>query len=222
MPHEDFARVLEGLRDDADGIVKSVGFLEAVLDNPDVPDRLGQSVSGTAGVVAIESVIHSVLLYCARAWGNRRDEESIPNAVRLLPSLRDLVERRRPHPVAAIQGLQPHLLPTHYIRARRAYRRMQGAEVFGGIRVYRTEVLAHRVTNSNDRIRLEREGRNVDPPSYGDLADEARKAVVLVGDLGYLWDQLVNPYPDRIERACRQAREFWRCMPRLRDVENQV
>ena len=55
--------------------------------------------------------------------------------------------------------------------------------------------------------------------TYDDLLELAEKTVSLVGQLGYLWDRLLDPYPDRLKRTTKYSREFWRLIPVLKEVE---
>ena len=60
----------------------------------------------------------------------------------------------------------------------------------------------------------------IEPATYDALLQLAEATILLVGEIGYLWDRLSNPYADRIAHAEVCCREFWHNVPILRDVEN--
>lgn len=87
------------------------------------------------------------------------------------------------------------------------------------IRLLRTEHFAHRILKSRERKKLEGENLVVLDATYDELLELAAETVSLVAQIGYLWDRVVDPYPDRLKRTTKYSREFWRLMPVLKEVE---
>jgi hypothetical protein len=216
----EFDELLEELRKDADQATWFIGFLKAVVDNDQIPARLNNSLSGFAGVTARAGVKNSVILYCARAWDQDNDAISLRRAVENLPSLEDLDARRRRH----IEDISPEIpvtsLAKRYAAFKRKYEAVRNKPYHPSIRLLRTEHFAHRLLKSRERKKLEGEDFVILGATYNELIELAEETVSLVGQLGYLWDRVADPYPDRLERATRYSREFWRLMPVLKDVEN--
>lgn len=197
----DFNSIISNLRDDANAATWNLGYMKAVLDNPLVPDKLGQSFSGYAMEVATAAVKRSLALYCARAWDEDADAISLPNATKWLPDPTDDKTKARRE------------------RYLENFAKAAKDESRPSIRVFRTEWLAHRVTNSKDRKKLEKLNPVVDI-TLNDLVRCAEQTIVLAGEIGFLGDGLANPFPERIERVERYCREFWRVLPVLGDIEN--
>lgn len=86
------------------------------------------------------------------------------------------------------------------------------------LRIFRSEWLAHRVPSSRDRMKFAQQSAVVDI-TLAQLMERAVQTVNLVGDLGFVVDGQMNPYPENVERAHRYATEFWKVLPVLRDAE---
>lgn len=219
VQESEFDDLLEELRKDADQATWFIGFLKAVVDNDQVPARLNNSLSGFAGVTARAGVKNSVILYCARAWDQDKDAISLRRAVENLPSLENLEARRR----RQIEEISPDIpvtpLAKRYAAFAEKYEAVRKKPYHPSIRLLRTEHFAHRLLKSRERKKLEGEDIVVLDATYDELLELAEETVSLVGQLGYLWDRVADPYPDRLERTTKYSREFWRLMPVLKDVE---
>lgn len=204
------------LRKDADQASWFLGFIKSVVDNGILDERVEGSFSGYAVVTARAGVKNSLILYCARAWDTRDDSISLCRAVEKLPVAEELDRRRQEN----WRGDQP--VPSLSERRRlfmANYEEARDLPHHPSIRVLRTEYFAHRVLQSKDRIRLEKQGPIINA-TYDNLIDLAARTLSLVGELGYLWDQTVNPYPDRVEWTRSQCAKFWHVLPVLKERED--
>ena len=219
VQEDEFNKLLDELRKDADQATWFIGFLKAVVDNEQVPERLNNSLSGFAGVTARAGVKNSVILYCARAWDEAKDAVSLRRAVENLPSLEHLEARRREQIGAISRDVPVTPLAGRYEAFMAKYQAVRDKPYHPSIRLLRTEHFAHRLLKSREREKLEDESIVVLDATYDELLELAEETLSLVGQLGYLWDRVVDPYPDQLKRTTKYSREFWRLMPVLKDVE---
>jgi hypothetical protein len=213
-----FEELLQHLRQDADQATWEIGYMKALIDEPIVGTKLEGSLSGYALETANAAVKRSLALYCARAWDHDKDAVSLVNAATMLPSLEDLRASRltwypdTPYDVhlTSLPGQRDEILL-----------KIQSASEDArhpALRIFRSEWLAHRVPNSRDRKKYAKQSAVVDI-TLAQLLERAVQTVNLVGELGFVADGLVNPYPDNVERAHRYSKEFWRVLPIFGDAE---
>ncbi|WP_157764525.1 hypothetical protein [Rhodobacter sp. CZR27] len=220
MNEVEFDALITELRNEADEAAWHIGFMKVAIDqNEMIADRLNGSCSGYAGLVARSAVKAAVILYCARAWDKARDSVSLRRAFEEFPALDDLNTRRSEQLATLGIEFDEATLVGRYANLLEEYSVAEASPEHHHIRLLRTEYFAHRVIESDDRKKLAKAGVDVDPATYDGLLRLAVTTVSLVGEFGYLWDRLSNPYPDRIAYAERCCREFWRNVPVLRDVE---
>ncbi|WP_419739127.1 hypothetical protein [Ruegeria sp.] len=215
----EFSAQLKELESDADQASWYIGFLKATVDNPDVCDRLNGSICGHAGVVARAGAKNSVILYCNRAWDEGHNVISLPKVMNILPGLEVLEARKRDRLDPALDAQDKQRLSSSLECLKAKYAAIKACPEKKAFRVLRSEWLAHRIIGSRDRVNAEKADLNVDGATYDDLLQFAEGTASLVGQLRYLWDQTVDPYPDKIKYATRIAGEFWRLIPVLKDVE---
>lgn len=198
MAKLDLKDFVSELRNDADAASWNLGYMKAMLDNPIVGEKLDRSYSGYAMAIANAAVKRSLALYCSRAWDTACDAVSLPNAEERLSEIADRADA---------------------VRFMIGFEKEQLAESGALIGIFRSEWLAHRVVGSRDRLKFEKQkpARDV---TFNELVQRAERTVLLVGEFGYLLDRATNPYPERIERAERYCREFWRLLPVLGDAED--
>jgi hypothetical protein len=216
-----FEELLKHLREDADQATWDIGYMKAVIDEPMVGQKLGDSFSGYALETANAAVKRSLALYCARAWDHDADAISLCNAERLIPSVESLRQIRLTwYPKTSYDA---HLINLANQRDEIITRIRLGLQdpKHPALRVFRSERLAHRVTNSRDRQKYVSQSATVDI-TLSQLVERAEQTVNLVGDLGSVVEGRENSYPDHIEIAHRYSREFWRVLPILRVVEDVV
>ncbi|SDP77334.1 hypothetical protein SAMN05428967_3369 [Phyllobacterium sp. YR620] len=208
---------MNALRQDADQAASQLAFIRSNIDNPVIKDRLDGSTSGYAWQVAKAGVEQSLILYCARAWDLSRDAISLPILMARFPSLADVKKKRDDwHKKMGIANAPA--LDTEYAAFAAAYKTAKEHDAHAHLRVLRSEHFAHRVLLSRDRQKFEASGPIIDA-TINDLVSLADQTVRIVGDMGYLWDGLVNPYPDMIARSEGYCREFWEHLPVYRNLE---
>lgn len=219
MDELEFERFLDELRKDADQATWFIGFLKAIVDNDKLPERVNNSFSGYAFVTARAGVKNTVILYCARAWDQDKDTISVRRARADLPPLEVLEERRRIR-IEALGGVRPvEPLDARYEKFVKNFEKVRDRDYHPSIRMLRTEHFAHRLLKSRERAKLEGDNIVILDATYNDLLELAEDTTSLVGQVGYLWDGLANPYPDRVARATKYSREFLRIVPVLKDAE---
>ncbi len=223
MSQVDLEELITELRADADQAAWYIGFMNSVINESElIAERLNDSFSGYAGAIAQTAVKAGLILYCARAWDTADNSVSLRRTISELPTLDELVERRRGQLAALGIDLDEAGVTSRHDRLMEAYHEAELSADHDHIRLLRTEYFAHRVVESRERGKLTKAGVVVAPVTYNGLLKLATSTVKLVGEIGYLWDRLSNPYPDRIARAERCCREFWRNVPILRDAETPI
>jgi AbiU2 len=218
MQTSDFGVMLSELQKDATDACWAIGYMKAVVDEPVVGEKIGDSFSGYAMEVSMISVKRSLALYCARAWDHGADVISIPRLRDLLPSSEHLrIERESWYRDPAFFN-EVEKLELQHAKLLNDLAQVDQSRV-SSLRVFRTEKLAHRLTTSNDRKKIERSGPVVDT-TIRELVEFAELTVGLLGRLGLVLEGENSPYAELIERSQRYCREFWRVLPKLGEVES--
>lgn len=194
------AQDVEALKHDADVAAWQIGYMRALIGNPDPPAKMHDSFSGFAMEVANVAVKRELALYCARAWDDAKDAISLPTLTAKLPAPSPANRARRDSYLAA-------------------YQKAKDEDVGVGLRVFRTEWLAHRVAHSKDRANFETV-KPIENVTYDELVARGSVTVSLVAELRYLWTGREAAYDDHLAGAERHCREFWRVLPVLREVES--
>ncbi len=212
------------LRNEADEAAWHVGYMRVVIDeNALISDRLNGSYSGYAGAIANSAVKAALILYCARAWDKAVDAVSLRRAIVGLPDFEGLVKRRGIQLAAlGVDSDDASGFASRHAALLKAFGEAAASVSHDHIRLLRTEYFAHRVIESKERKKLSSSGVAIEPATYDALLQLAEATILLVGEIGYLWDRLSNPYADRIARAEVCCREFWHNVPILRDVEKPL
>jgi hypothetical protein len=222
MNDTEYTELLDELGRDADQAAWFVGFLASVVDSTDFSEKLDGSVTGHAVVAARAAVKTAVVLYVARAWDTSGDAVSIRRARHHLPSLERLDARRDASlGRAGIGNSDGRSLETKLKAFEAMYVEAEARPYHPTLRLLRTEHFAHRVLerDSRDRTKLAKAGLEVPSATYRDLLELATETLNLVGQVQYLWRQVVNPYPDMVARYTDRCHELWRVLPVLREVE---
>lgn len=215
-----FARILHDLERDAHTAAANIGYIRAILNEEIVSQKLRLSFSGKALTIATDSVIRITALYCARSWEKNTDFISIEAVVAALPADCDILfQRQLEYPGLVAQEVldQTAKRRQDFMNSLEVARSMP---VHPHLRVMRSEWLAHRVEASRDRKKLVEQDIEVRDVMIKEIVECAEATVNLIGDLTCLWSGVSNPWPQRISRAEGDCREFWRILPKLRDVEN--
>lgn len=213
-----FEELLQHLRQDAEQAIWEIGYMKALIDEPIVGTKLEGSLSGYALATANAAVKRSLALYCARAWDHDRDAVSLLNAARMLPSLEDLRESRLTWYPDTSYDIHLTSLPMQRDEILLKIASASEDARHPALRIFRSEWLAHRVPSSRDREKHVKRSAVVDI-TLGQLLERAILTVNLVGEIGFVADGLVNPYPENIEMAHRYSKEFWNVLPIFRDAE---
>lgn len=224
MNEAELDALIAELRNEADEAAWHVGYMKVAIDeSPLISDRLNGSYSGYAGAIANSAVKAALILYCARAWDNANDAISLRRAI---PPLRDLdgLVRRRGIQLAdlGVEFEDASTFTSRHAALLKALDETDTSVTHGQIRLLRTEYFAHRIIESKERQKLTSSGVAIEPVTYDGLLQLAEATILLVGEIGYLWDRLSNPYEDHIARAEGCCREFWHNVPVLRDVEKRL
>jgi len=220
----EFTELLSALRQDADLAVWNIAFLKSFVDNSTLSQKIGDSYSGYTAEIAFVAVRNALVLYCSRAWDTASDSVSLPRMAKHLSTAMSMSEeaspkREKSHINDNKGNVKPISLDS-YLSFERQYLLIENPALHQNIRIIRTEFLSHRVFFSNDRKKIISSGREFDPPALSAIIDISEKTVNLVGQLGKLWDNKANLYPQRIDRITRYCLEFWHLLPTLREVEN--
>lgn len=211
---------LTELCNEADQAIRKIAYLKALIGNPIVPEKLDDSLSGLALVVAKRAVLESVILFYTRMWDEKWDDLlSICNIVKLMPSTAKVVARQIDK-----NNLLDEVSATAQFD-RRIHDWRQQFDLLAqdpnrqSLRVFRHEWLAHRIHESQERISLGT-GSTIKDLTYNDVIDQATKTVMLIGDLNHAVNRNNNLYSDRLRTDEAQFREFWRILPVLKVAEN--
>jgi hypothetical protein len=192
--------------------------MKALIDEPIVGAKLEGSLSGYALETANAAVKRSLALYCARAWDHDDDAVSLLNAAKMLPSLEDLRQSRLTWYPETTYDVHVTSLPKQRDEILTKIKIASEDVRHPALRIFRSEWLAHRVPSSRDRKKFVQQSAVVDI-TLAQLMERAVQTVNLVGEVGFVADGLVNPYPESVENAHRYSTEFWRVLPILRDAE---
>lgn len=224
MNEAELDALIAELRNEADEAAWHVGYMKVAIDeNPLISDRLNDSYSGYAGAIANSAVKAALILYCARAWDKAEDAVCLRRTIAELPDLDGLVKRRGIQLAAlGVDFEDASTFTSRHAALLKAFGEAEDSVSHGHIRLLRTEYFAHRVIESKERKKLASSGVAIEPATYDALLQLAEATILLVGEIGYLWDRLSNPYADRIARAEACCREFWHNVPVLRDVEKPL
>jgi hypothetical protein len=176
--------------------------MKAVVDEPVVGEKIGNSFAGYALEIATVAVKRSLALYCSRAWDEGEDAISLPRLAKALP-LEDLREEMKEE--HAKLSADCSAVDQNQISA---------------LRVFRTENLAHRVMTSRDRKKNVKSGQSVET-TIRELIVFGEVTVSLVERLCEVRGGKSDEYSARIQLAERYCREFWRVIPILDEVEDQ-
>lgn len=215
-----FSNLLAHLEVDAHTAAYNVGYLRAVIDEEIVGQKLDCSMSGRALTTATDAITRVTALYCARSWEQNAKFITVPAATKAMPSDEEVIAYQR---TGGLQGDQSNLLAATAKRRAKALEAIDAAAKMPShpyLRVMRSEWLAHRIEVSRDREKLESKDGEIRGVMYREIMECAAATVTAVGELHYFLNGICSPWPDRMRRAEEDCREFWRCLPVFRDVEN--
>ena len=202
----DFNQRLDALTKDANRATFFIGFLKATIGNENLQVRLNDSDCGYMVETARICVKDSVILYCSRAWeSGHNDMISLPNLHDRFLNLDEFRVIKKSQKFCAFES---------------EYEKTKSLPVKATVRVMRSERLAHRISKSSDRDNFEKEGIDVDKATYDDLTQFAEKTVFLVNQFASFSDRGTNLTSERIQRTTEWAKELFRLIPVLKDVEN--
>ena len=215
MTQERFFETVGHLANDAIEAADFTGLFKSLIGNEDLAGRFDGSPSLRTLDRIIRSNADAVTMYLARVWGQRPDEASLPTAMALMPDREVLKYDGRYTLAKWISGASFETFDDLYDQIHDDFSRMQQSGLRHSVRVVRSEYLAHRLPTSRDRLKLQREGRVFEAPTFGEIIDEAEAAVALVEKLSYLrasWPRLTH----RLERARREGVDFWQSLSPVR------
>lgn len=223
MNDDAYSQLLGELKVEADQATWHLGYLKAFVDDGEViSERLNGSDEARVGIATRTAAQTALILYCARSWDSAHNAITLKRAKETLPSLNELVERRRKRLEAMnIVGADMRI-SERYGAFCQAYEDAKSKSYHSHLRLLRTEHYAHRFLVSRDRLDFERKGIEVIPATFNDLFELSELTMSLTGQLGYLWDQSSNLYPDRIAYTTKCSRVFLRNMPVFKEVESSL
>ena len=221
MPR-DVDEIIINLRRNADTATWHIGYLKAIIDQEVFKNKTRDSYSGYAIEAATVAVKQSLIMYCTRTWDKPSKKNpliSIRSAMEYFYDPEKLIkECKIQHEYDCFERLESRFA-RHHKKIIAQFNLLEGDVSHGPLRVLRSENYAHLVVRSFDRDRLEKKGQNHNT-TWNELIRVSEETVKLVGEIGYLWDGLSNPYPERIDKALSYSNEFWRIMPILGDKED--
>ena len=214
-----FQEHLTELCNEADQAVRKIAYLNALIGNADVCEKIDGSLSGFAPAAANRAIVESVILFCARMWDNKPDTLSLPIIKNRIPPTNYIVTQQ----ICKNPQLDKHAAQTQFDSRMQEWH--QQFDSFSqdpmrrSLRIFRNEWLGHRIHESHERINLGT-GSTVQQLTYDDIVNQATRTVMLVGDLDAAVNRHNNLYPDRLRTSEADCREFWRILPVLKVAEN--